>query len=149
VTIEPREAGWRDLAEQAVGDVEPSEFTDRRILKEAARIAAERRAEAARTGARRRWLPAAMVASVALVALGLGFAVVPARGPGGDTGTVVPADAGSATIAPTMAHVDVPLQFAGDRDTVSRVDQDQIAAAVSQIDPCGADVRLRLDTVAA
>ena len=141
MTTEPDEAGWRALAEQAVADIEPSELTDRRILKKAARIAAARRA----TPPLWRRFSAAIAASVAVVALGVGYVLMPMH-PRSDAGVVEPADAGSAGIAPTMPQIAVPLQFARDGVTLLPVDQDQIDAAASQIDPCGRDVRLRLDS---
>jgi len=152
MTTELHEADWRVLAEAAAGDAEPSEMTDRRILKEAARIAGERRAALAREQTRRRWIPGALAASLALVAIGIGFVVMPGQfgaagsGDGGDL--VVPADAGQGASAPALAEVEVPLQFGADGVSLLPTDQDQLAAALSQIDPCSPDVRLRLDLAA-
>jgi len=147
--MEPNEAGWRALAGEAAGDAEPSELTDRRILKEAARIAAEQRAAAARAQAPRRWRPGALAASLALVAIGVGTVMLSgkfaAAGPDAGGDLMVPADAGQDTTAPALAQIEVPLQFAADGVTLLPADQDELAAALSQIDPCAAGVRLQLD----
>lgn len=149
MTIEPNEEGWRALAEFAAGEAEPSELTDRRILKEAARIAAERRSAAARSGVLQRWRTGAMAASLALVAIGVGTAVVSGwfggAAPGSGDGAFVPADAGQATSAPETQMAQAPLQFAADGVSLLPSDQDELAAAVSQIDPCAAGVRLELE----
>ena len=150
---EPHEAGWRALAAQVAGEAEPAELTDRRILAEAGRIAAEQRAAQvqarAQTRARRRWVPGAMAASLALVALGFGYALGPGRlggiGPDAGSDPVVPADAGLVASAPAVPQVEVALQFAPGGAALSPADRIQLATALSQIDPCEADVRLRLD----
>lgn len=148
MTMEPHEAGWRELAGLAAGDAEPSELTDRRILKEAGRIAAEQRAFIARAQTRRRWTSGALAASLALVAIGVGYGLAPGRfgasGPDAGGDMLVPADAGRGATAPAMSDVEVPLEFAPDGVSLQPTDQDQLAAAVSQIDPCAAGVSLQL-----
>ena len=148
MTMEPNEDAWRALAETAAGDGEPSELTDRRILKEAARIASERSSAAARSGRSPAWRTGALAASLALVAIGVGTAVLSGRfggtAPGAGDDTFVPAGAGQATSAQEVRLAEVPLQFAPDGVSLLPADQDELAAAISQIDPCVAGVRLEL-----
>lgn len=148
MTVEPNEDAWRALAETAAGDGEPSEFTDRWILKEAARIASERRSAAAQPKPLQRWRTGALAASLALVAIGVGAALVSGRFGGGAAGpgddTFVPAGAEQTSGAPDTQRAEAPLQFAPDGITLLPSDQDELAAAVSQIDPCAAGVRLEL-----
>lgn len=134
-TREPNEDWWQAVMREADEGIAPLDITDRRILKAAANSAPPSRTS--------RWLPSAIAASIALVAIG--FAFGPHRVVDQPGGEVVAADGGvQPNIPNTPNNVRVELAFDGDSSALTPKIETALDAVAAQVDLCAKGTTVRL-----
>ncbi|WP_066651028.1 MULTISPECIES: hypothetical protein [Sphingomonas] len=132
---EPNEDWWKAVMREADEGIAPLQLTDRRILKAAANSAPPSRSS--------RWLPSAIAASIALVAIG--FAFGPYRGGDQPGGEVIAADGGvQPNIPNTPTGVRVELAFDADSAALTPRIETALDAVAAQVDLCAKGTTVRL-----